>query len=73
MAVEPLSKLIVRAEGQQLIHGIKISRNSLPITHMFYVDDILLFSRAIVNEFNQPMQILQLYGAISGQIPRIFF
>lgn len=34
------------AEFKRLLHGIKIFQQSIPISHMLYVDDVLLFGKA---------------------------
>lgn len=50
-------------------NGIHISRNSLPISHLLYADDVLLICRAGSQKVNSLMQIIQSYGSRSEQSP----
>uniref|UniRef100_A0A803P2H6 Reverse transcriptase n=1 Tax=Cannabis sativa TaxID=3483 RepID=A0A803P2H6_CANSA len=43
---EVLSKLVRKAEDCGELTGIRIGRNTIPITHLFYADDALFFCRA---------------------------
>lgn len=51
-----LSRLLADAEEAGQIHGIKISRESPPISHLMYTDDLVIFCGADVTE---TMEILQ--------------
>lgn len=45
IGTKTFSRMIVKVEAQYLLHDNKISRNSLAISHLFYVDYVLLFSQ----------------------------
>lgn len=60
------------------MHDIKISKNLVSISHLFYVEDFLFFCITNINAVNKVMEILQCYGTTSGQSPnlgksRLFF
>ena len=38
-----LFEMFTRVEDRQLIRGVKITRGSLPIIHLFFIDDSLIF------------------------------
>lgn len=63
-----LSRLLTRAEANNQIHGIKVSRNAIPFNNLFYVDDVL-FSRANEDETRTLVNTLYLCGSMSGQSP----
>lgn len=62
-----LSALIHRAEDDKVINGLKINAWCLSITHLFFVDDSLLFFKANRDEALLIKRILQQYKAASGQ------
>ncbi|XP_060974296.1 uncharacterized protein LOC133039415 [Cannabis sativa] len=64
---EVLSKLFHGAEAGGLIHGIKIAPSDAPISHLMFVDDTILFSRANEGEAEVLIQCLSLYEKWSGQ------
>uniref|UniRef100_A0A803P656 Reverse transcriptase domain-containing protein n=1 Tax=Cannabis sativa TaxID=3483 RepID=A0A803P656_CANSA len=64
---EVLSKLICKAEGRGLIHGIKIALSAPPISHLMFADDMILFARANNNEAEQLMECISTFEKWSGQ------
>uniref|UniRef100_A0A803P8J4 RNase H type-1 domain-containing protein n=1 Tax=Cannabis sativa TaxID=3483 RepID=A0A803P8J4_CANSA len=50
-----------------MIHGIKISRNAPPISHLMFADDTILFARANTREAENLLLCLNTYEAWSGQ------
>ncbi|KAI5654777.1 hypothetical protein M9H77_31964 [Catharanthus roseus] len=44
------SRLITRAESQQDIHGVKISRGGPLISHLMFADDLAIFCKATESE-----------------------
>ena len=67
ICAEGLSSLLQDAEAKKAIHGIKIGRHVPPISHLFFADDTLLFTRASATEADCIMDILLLYELASGQ------
>ncbi|KAB1207150.1 hypothetical protein CJ030_MR7G011471 [Morella rubra] len=64
---EVFSRIWMRAEADHSIHGICIARSAPPITHLLFVDDLLLFTRATSSEAHVVMQCLTKYAGWSGQ------
>ena len=50
------------------IHGFYICRNGLKLTHLFFVDDCLLFCRASLTECDKIQELLGFYEEASGQM-----
>lgn len=67
MCAEVFSSMLERAEEIQLIEGIKIARKAPPITHIFFADDSIIFSRADMKTMDAVMMIIKAYGGASGQ------
>ena len=67
ICAEGLSSLLQDAESKKFIHGVKIGRNVPPISHLFFADDTLLFTRATETEADHIMDILSVYELASGQ------
>jgi hypothetical protein len=64
---EILLRIILRAENRGLLHGIKMSRLCPAISHLFFVDDVMIFSRASVREAEVLINCLDTYSSWSGQ------
>lgn len=45
-----LSRLLLRAEEEGLIHQFKVARNALNVSHLFFADDSFFFCKANLNE-----------------------
>lgn len=68
ICVERLSELIKRAITESSIQGIKIWNGGLEISHLFFVDDGLLFVRVKDESANTIKQVLQIYVEASRQL-----
>ncbi|KAH9723192.1 reverse transcriptase domain-containing protein [Citrus sinensis] len=66
LCAEALSNLLAVAEQNQLIRGLKFARE-VSITHLLFVDDSLVFSRASVAECMHLKEMFDKYAAASGQ------
>uniref|UniRef100_A0A803QHT7 Reverse transcriptase domain-containing protein n=1 Tax=Cannabis sativa TaxID=3483 RepID=A0A803QHT7_CANSA len=64
---EVLSKLILRAEKDGELAGVRVARNTLPITHLLYEDDSIFFCHATTRNAGTLMKCLQKYEQWSGQ------
>ncbi|XP_043695616.1 uncharacterized protein LOC122646186 [Telopea speciosissima] len=62
-----LSCLLLKAESESLIHGIKVRNRAPPITHLLFADDSLIFSEVKVDEIYHLKDILSTYCKASGQ------
>jgi len=49
------------------ITGIKIARESPPVSHLLFADDSLFFCKADQSECSELMRIIDVYGNASGQ------
>lgn len=67
LAMEILSRMFHLAEQLSLIKGIKISRNNLPLSHLMFADDLMIFVRATASDARHCNIILNLFNKWSGQ------
>ena len=67
ICAEGLSSLLRDAEAKKEIHGLKIGKKVDAISHLFFADDSILFTRANEEEVEKVMEILNTYEAASGQ------
>ncbi|XP_056698192.1 uncharacterized protein [Spinacia oleracea] len=68
LCMEVFSASLRLAERQQLIHGISVSRNAPPISHLFFVDDSLLFLEVSPSACQQVTLVLDQFSKLSGQL-----
>lgn len=66
IAIESLSRLIMKAQPRKLIHRIKISRKNVHISHLSCTNYILLFCNATPNERHEFLVILHNYVNVLG-------
>lgn len=59
--------LINRGLEHGALHGFKITPNEIPITHLFFADDSVLFGNATVEEAEGIIEMLKVYAQGSGQ------
>lgn len=64
---EVLSRILLKMEDLKLIHGVKIGPSCDPISHLMFVDDLIVFARANEKEISSISQALSCYEAWSGQ------
>ena len=67
LCIESLHGLFTKAVASSGIRGISICRNGPRLTHLFFVDDSLLFCRASVQECIHIQNLLSTYEEASGQ------
>uniref|UniRef100_A0A803NWW7 Reverse transcriptase n=1 Tax=Cannabis sativa TaxID=3483 RepID=A0A803NWW7_CANSA len=65
---EVLSKIIQKHERENKIHGIQIARAAIPISHLMFADDTILFARANKEEAKNLMDCISKYEKWSGQV-----
>lgn len=53
--------MLSRAESNGLIRGLKVSRQSSKVSHLFFADDSLLLFRAVKSECEIIVDILKSY------------
>lgn len=68
LCADVMSRLLRKEAGMGGIHGIQVARNAPKLTHLLFVDDSLLFTRAIVKEIEFLMDVLKTYQEASGQL-----
>ncbi|GAU21788.1 hypothetical protein TSUD_329120, partial [Trifolium subterraneum] len=61
LCADVLSGLIHKAANSKEIHGIKVARTAPQLSHLFFADDSLLFSRASSHEASKILNILATY------------
>ena len=67
LCVEGLSNLISRAEMNGGLSSMPITRGGTKISHLFFMDDSLLFCKANLFEWIKFQEILMKYEKASGQ------
>jgi hypothetical protein len=67
LCAEGLHSLIKKAEMDSDIQGISLCRRGPKITHLFFADDSLLFSKATPSACEKIQDILDQYEKASGQ------
>lgn len=67
LCVEGLHSLIQLAKDFGTLHGVSLCRAGPKVSHLFFVDNSLLFCKASQNDCNNILEILQLYESASGQ------
>ncbi|KAK2656123.1 hypothetical protein Ddye_009175 [Dipteronia dyeriana] len=68
ICAEGLSRLIFTAERNKDIAGFRCTRGGPKISHLFFVDDSLLFSRASERDCLAIRRVLDWYALASGQM-----
>ena len=67
ICAEVFSNLIRQAEQNKFIHGLRFSIE-LSISHLFFADDSLIFTRATVDECISLKRLFECYEKASGQV-----
>lgn len=67
ICAEGLSALIRKYEAKKWLHGVKIYRRALVISHMFFADDSYFYCKADTGETRKVMELLDTYEKASGQ------
>ena len=65
ICAEAFSNLLMQAERQNLIHGLRFGQE-ISITHLLFAYDSLIFARASTNECNQLKALFNSYASASG-------
>lgn len=53
--------------NQGQVHRFSLPRGSIPISHLAFADDILLYTKAMRNKISTLFSFLAKYEAVSGQ------
>ncbi|XP_073137691.1 uncharacterized protein [Henckelia pumila] len=67
ICAEGLSSLLQAETRRGAIHGVKVARRALPISHLFFADDSFLFFKATEEEAANIKSCLDQYEFASGQ------
>jgi hypothetical protein len=67
LIVEGLSRLIKQATQEGRLVGIKIS-SVIKITHLLFVDDVLIFGKGSIEEWSVYKEILELFCSATGMM-----
>ncbi|XP_026399356.1 uncharacterized protein LOC113295223 [Papaver somniferum] len=65
--MDVLSKNLMYAEAKNLIKGIKVTQNAPTVSHLFFADDCLIFTKANPKEVRVLNSILEKFSKASGQ------
>ncbi|XP_021771467.1 uncharacterized protein LOC110735585 [Chenopodium quinoa] len=64
---DAFSRFLSYSADEGLIHGVKVCHGAPRISHLFFADDSILFSRANTNECSKIANILTTFESASGQ------
>uniref|UniRef100_A0A803NJP2 Reverse transcriptase domain-containing protein n=1 Tax=Cannabis sativa TaxID=3483 RepID=A0A803NJP2_CANSA len=67
IAAETLSRLFLQMESKGLLKGFKMGRHCMPVNHLMFADDIILFGQATLKEAKAFMDCLKKYCSWSSQ------
>ena len=67
LCLEGLNRLLQAAAREDEIRGFSLCRNGPQISHLFFADDTLLFTRAVMGDLVKIQEILTLYEQALGQ------
>ncbi|KAI8550987.1 hypothetical protein RHMOL_Rhmol06G0149600 [Rhododendron molle] len=67
LCMERLSILINSKRVEGSWKGIKVSKNSTPLTHLFFADDLILFGQDNFTTVKAIMEVLDEFCTLSGQ------
>ncbi|GJZ74583.1 reverse transcriptase [Tanacetum coccineum] len=68
MCAEVLSSMVRKSVTEGHIHGVKVCRGAPEISHMFFADDSIFFTRSSVEESCRLKSIFTRYCQASGQV-----
>lgn len=55
------------ASSKNVVQGIKLAETSPTLTHLFFADDVILFTRDSSEDIYQMIKILSIFTSASGQ------
>lgn len=61
-----LVRLLKKAEKEKRITGLKVARNSPPVSHVFFTDDSMFYCKENDAELDQIVRVLDSYSLVSG-------
>lgn len=67
LCADSFSTLISKAALEKKIHGARICRGAPRVSHLFFADDSILFTKASVQEYSMVADIISKYERASGQ------
>ncbi|KAH9719688.1 reverse transcriptase domain-containing protein [Citrus sinensis] len=67
LCAEVFSSLLMQAENQNLIHGVRFG-NTITVSHLLFADDSLIFTRATIDDCKHLKAIFDCYSMASGQL-----
>lgn len=67
LVMELLSRMLLRAEIDGCIKGIKIARNAPSISHLFFADDSLFCFKATHDSCREIIGVIDLFCDVSGE------
>lgn len=67
LGVEGLTRLLKDASASDSIHGIKIAQKISPISHLMFLDNTIIFTKANQKEIHHIYRLLNIYEKESGQ------
>lgn len=67
MVFDVLSRMITQACDSGTLHGINLAVSAPTLTHLFFADDTILFTKDNTEDVHQIIKILNTFTSASGQ------
>lgn len=65
--MEALSRGLIQAENDNLIHGFKANKFCPSVSHLFFADDYLIFIKAKTRDARNLASLIDQFSKFSGQ------
>lgn len=68
LCMEVFSRLLSHLQNTKQVQGIKLTPKSPPISHLFFADDLLLFTKADLGSCKNLLEAIHTFSVASGQV-----
>lgn len=66
--MEGLSRLLKQDEVSNKIRGVTVAKGSVPITHLLFADDCLIFTIASLSEARNLLETINIFSKATGKM-----
>lgn len=68
LSMEVFSRLLLHLESKNKVQGIRLTKTAPNISHLFFADDLLLFTKANLDSCKNLMDAINMFSLASGQV-----